>query len=539
MKRYFLIAYCLFWLCPTYTAAAAGSHKIKFPAQDLATKELAAQILIAYGGEKKFKEVYEEGWHGFGKYTQISLLSGVANSFDIEIFNKGDKVRQQMTVLGDQLVGGFDGKHSWLKQFGEVIEDNSSKTDLAREEIDHGLHLLLKLSAKNTKLEIKNSQDSNDVLSVTTDDGTATLLYADKKTHLVTATEFVGIDDEQGLSVAKSFKYEDYRPCAGTMLAYKFTESSGGKKVLEVTLNSIKQESLADSIFVVPKDRQCLLNKNESVTIPFSYIGGEIVINASVNGRPGLAFVVDTAATQSLIDRKLALQLGEIENSDLSITTGSGSVPMGYMKLASLTMGTLAFKDIPMAVTDLAPLKFAPVTKIAGLLGANLLRQFLITFDFSKQTITLGHPDNTINDKEATIISAKPSLGGSALMVDGELDGKKLACLIDTGAAYSIIPHELAVQLASNSVPGLNSVRGLDGKRVRVATGQFKVLKLGTVSIEQPEFLIPSQTVQLGGMIANGSVAILGNPIWKNFVLTLDYKRQRIILRRSLCVSKS
>ena len=65
------------------------------------------------------------------------------------------------------------------------------------------------------------------------------------------------------------------------------------------------------------------------------------------------------------------------------------------------------------------------------------------------------------------------------------------------------------------------------------------MLKLGGVSIEQPEFFIADQkSGQLGGMIANGSVAILGNPIWKNFALTLDYKRQRVILRRSVCLSK-
>src|SRR5579872_2555874 len=151
-RRYILWLIALFCLVPV--GAVANKDKLR----SAQAEELSQQILAAYGGEKKFKQVYEQGWHGFGKYTQISLLSGAANTFDIEVFNKGDKVRQQMTVLGDQLVGGFDGKHSWLRQFGEVIEDNPSKTDLAREEIEHGLHLLLKLSAKDTKLELKNSQ---------------------------------------------------------------------------------------------------------------------------------------------------------------------------------------------------------------------------------------------------------------------------------------------------------------------------------------------------------------------------------------------
>ena len=216
----------------------------------------------------------------------------------------------------------------------------------------------------------------------------------------------------------KSFQYDDYRPFSGTMLPYNFTEYSGGKKVLQVTLTSIKPETLADTIFQVPKVRQCLLGKNKSVTIPFSYTGGEIVINATVNGKPDLAFVVDTGATQSLIDSKQAPLLGKIEHSDLSITTGSGSVPMSYMKIDSLSIGNLVFKAIPVAVADLHALKFIPGKKITGLLGANILRQFLITFDFPRQTLTLAHPDIHIDSKNATIIPAKPSLGGSALMME-------------------------------------------------------------------------------------------------------------------------
>ena len=530
-----LMACCLFWLCPTYTPAVADSSKIKSVSSKADAQELAAKILAAYGGEKKFRQVYEQGWHGFGKYTQISLLSGAANNFDVEIFNKGNKVRQEMSVLGDQMVGGFDGNHSWLKQAGEVIEDNPSKADLTREEIEHGLQIVLKLPDKNTFLEIKNLPDKSvDALVVKTADGSTTLICADKNSHLIASTEFIGTDEEQGLSVTKSFHYDDYRPCLGTMLPYGFSEYSDSKKVLQVVLSSIKPETLSDAIFQTPKKRQCLLGKEKSVTIPFQYAAGEIIINVGINGKSNFAFVVDTGATQSLVDSSQAPQLGKIETSDLSITTGSGSVPMGYMKIDSLTLGTLDFKAIPVAVADLSALRFIPGKKITGLLGANILRQFVITFDFPKQTLTLSNPDNRMDNENATILSAKPSLGGSALMIEGELDGKKLDCLIDTGAAYSLIPHELAGQIPGKSVPGRSSVRGLDGKAVRVATGRFETLKLGDINIKQPEFYIAGPNAKLGGMIANGSVAILGNPIWRNYALTLDYRRQRVILRGPL-----
>ncbi len=530
-----LIIYFFTFRC-LVTCGATDTVNIKTESSSPAAQQLVAEILAAYGGEKKFRQIYEQGCHGFGKYTQISSLSGAANNFDVEIFNKGDKIREEMKVLGEPLIGGFDGKRSWLKQGGEVIEDNPGNRDQTREEIEHGLQLLLKLPAKTTLLELRENNNpaltNCQALAVRTADGIATLIYADKKTHLISCTEFIGLDEEQGVPVTRSFHYEDYRPFSGTMLPYKTVNYSGDKKVSEVRLSSIIREPLPDIIFQVPKAQQTLIGKNESVSVPFQYLAGEILINVTVNGKPDLLFVVDTGATQSVIDSTEALKLGKTLQSDLSITTGAGSVPMSYMKLKTLVLGNLTFRSIPVVVADLSSLKLGPGKKLAGMLGANILRQFLITFDFPNQVIILSHPDSRLPDKHATIVPANPSLGGSALMVAGDLDGKKLDFLIDTGAAFSLIPFELARQFADKPLANESIVHGLDGKQVKVYSGQYKSLKLGAVTIDHPAFFIASDKTKSMGMLANGSVAILGNPIWKNFRVTLDYKKQRIILSR-------
>ncbi len=507
------------------------------------TQQIVQDTLNAYGGESKFKQVYEKGCHGFGKYTQISSLSGAANTFEIEIFNKGDKIREEMNVLGEPLIGGFDGKHSWLKQYGEIIEDNPGGQDLARQEIEHGLQVLFKFGAGNTQFDYigtKNIGSADyDVLKVTTGDGISTIVYIDKKTHLIAHTEFVGIEDEQGLAVKKSFHYDDYRPFLGSIIPYKMTEYNGDKKVSETVLASIKEESLNDTLFKVPKANPPLLSKNQSITIPFQMFSGEIIIDVAINGRPGYSLVVDTGATQSLIDATVAPQLGQTKESDLSITTGAGSVPMSYMKLRSLLIGSLPFQDLPVVVADLGALKkVVPTKNLVGMLGANIMRQFLITFDFPNSKITFANPDNAMPHENVSIIPAKPTLGGAGMMIEGELDGQKIDCLIDTGAAYSLIPYELAKQIGDKSMPAENMVHGLDGKPVKVATGQFNTLKLGSETIQHPGFLVAFDKTKPLGMLTNGSVAILGNPTWKNYCLTLDYKRQKIILSKPLPVTK-
>ena len=525
-------------------AANAASSSVKAEPRLNKAEQLAKEILASYGGEQKFKQVYEKGCHGFGKYTQISALSGAVNIFDIEIFNKGDKIREEMNVLGEPLIGGFDGKHSWLKQSGEVIEDNPAGRDQTRQEIEHGLQILLRFSSKNTHFELveqtKNSADY-DTLKVTTGDGISTIVYADKTTHLIARTEFVGVEDEQGLSVTKSFRYDDYRPYAGIMAPYKMSEFTGDKKVAETQLSSIKEELLCDTLFQVPKAGAPLLAKNGSVSVPFQIIGGEIIIDVTINGKSGYAFLVDTGATQTVIDATAAPLLGVTKQSDLSITTGAGSVPMSYMRLQSLGVGSLVFKEIPAVVADLSSLKkVSPDKNIVGMLGANIMRQFLVSFDFPNKTLTFAHPDNKIaNYKTITVLPSKPSLGGSGILIEGVLDGKKIDCLIDTGAAYSLIPYELAKQIADKPIPAENVVHGLDGKPVKVADGNYKVLQLGAERVYFPGFMVAFEKTRTLGMLGNGSVAILGNPTWKHYCLTLDYKGQKVIITRTISVPKS
>jgi predicted aspartyl protease len=507
------------------------------------TQKLVQEVLEAYGGEAKFKQVYEKGCHGFGTYTQISSLSGAANTFDLEIFNKGDKIREEMNVLGEPLIGGFDGKHSWLKQYGEVIEDNPAGQDLARQEIEHGLQVLFKFSTPKTKFDYigieKDNSYAYEVLKITTADGVSTVIYIDKKTHLISRTEFIGIEEEQGLAVKKSFVYEDYRPFLGSIIPFKMTEYSADKKVSETALNSIKEEPLSDALFQAPPDSPPLLAKNGSVTIPFQLIAGEIIIDVALNGKMGYSFVVDTGATQSLIDTEAAPALGQTKESNLSITTGGGNVPMSYMKLKSLLVGCLPFADLPVVVADLGALKkIMPTKNLVGMLGANIMRQFIVTFDFPNSKITFANPDNALPHENVSIIPAKPSLGGAGMMIAGELDGKKIDCLIDTGAAYSLIPYELAKQIGDRSVSAESMVHGLDGKPVKVAQGQFKALKLGDETIAHPSFFVAFDKSKSFGMIANGSVAILGNPTWKNYAISLDYKRQKVVLAKSVLTNK-
>jgi hypothetical protein len=504
---------------------------------DSAARQLAQEVIAAYGGEKVLKQVSDAGSRSKGTLVEYSTLSGAVNSFNCEILSKGEKMRIELNVMGQRLITGYDGRHGWVQQGDQVFEANEITEKRIREELEHGLLLLLTLNQPDTKLEIVGTKSVANhpctILKITSTDGKPTLFYVDQSNHLVIQSEYEGFDTEQGTKAAKVFLYEDYRRFDGSLVPYKVTEFSGKTKASETLLASSEDAELSDSIFELPEIANSAIGKDTIVTIPFDYVSNEVIVKAKANDKDELAFVIDTGATQSVLDKSVAKTLGKCEDSNLTMTTGSGSVSLSYMTVPSLSLGGLKLKDIHFAVADLAAFSQILGHRPAGLLGANILRRFLITIDYPQKRLILAHPSKVDIQEGAIVIPTKPALGMSGVLVDGELDGAKLPFLVDTGAAFNNISSKLAKPILSGSLLPVGSLEGLDGRKVKIGSVRFKGLKIGQLTVKQPIFSVAPSDANPSGIISGGALAILGNPLWSKYCLTVDYKNQRLILQRS------
>jgi hypothetical protein len=501
-----------------------------------AAGELADEIIAAYGGEKVLRQVSEAGSRSKGKLVEYSTLSGAVNSFDCEILSKGEKMRIELNVMGQRLITGYDGKHGWVQQGDQVFEANETTEKRITEEIEHGLLLLLKLKDPGTKLEIVGAKLVGNrpcsILQAISTDGKPTLFFVDKSDHLVRQSQYQGFDTEQGTEATKVFQYDDYRPLDGSFVPYKVTEYSGQTKASETILVTSEDADLPDKIFQLPEIAESAIGKDEVVAIPFDYISNEVIVKAKVNDKDELNFVIDTGATQSVLDKSVAKTLGKCEDSNLTMTTGSGSVNLSYMNIPKMAIGDLTLKDIHFAVADLAAFSQILGQRPSGLIGANILRRFRVTIDYPQKKLILAHPSNVKVAPDAIAIPTKPALGMSGVLVDGELDGQKLSFLVDTGAAFNNISSKLAKPILSGSVLPVGSLEGLDGKKVKIGSVRFNTLKLGSITLKQPLFSVAPSDTNPAGIISGGALAILGNPLWRKYCVTIDYKNQRLILDR-------
>lgn len=483
------------------------------------------------------KHSIEAGMRTTGKVIQYSTLSGAANNFDLVILTKGKKMRIDMEVMGQALITAFDGEHSWTKQGDQVFRSSNLAEKSIRDEIDHGLFLLGKLSGDQLKLRIVGTKEilnhKCDLLEITLNDEIPTLFCVDQQTHFVVQSEYDGVDSEQGVDARKIYNYEDYKPFAGSVQPYLITEYCGVQKASVLKVASIEEIPLEDSAFTMPEEQASPIAAGSAVTMPFELVFNEILITAKVNDTQDLSFIVDTGATQSVLDTAIASKFGEAKQSAFEMTTGSGSVPLSYMTIKSLSLKDARLNNLAFAVTDLSTFSQIIGRKPAGLLGANVLRQFLVTVDYANQQITFANPHDTAKlSKDAVVLPAKPALGLAGLLLDGNLDGENISLLVDTGAAFNNISEKLAKPILKNKLLPVGSIQGLDGRKVPIGAVQFDHFQLGSLKATHPIFSVAPEGRAPSGIISSSGLAILGNPFLQHYRLTVDYLNQKIILDR-------
>jgi predicted aspartyl protease len=511
----------------------SGGIESTQPAQQQVSLPPAVQAVInAYGGKDAMQAEHDASMRLSASVSSNSGISAASNTNDCVLIQKGDKLRAELTMIGTPVVSVYDGKNAWTQTGEWVAPATQTVKQLMADEVRHGLPALMDLFNPGTKVEMQPKELLQgamcDVFRITTPDGKTDLLYADGQKHLLVRAVYTGMDEELGSQSEHVIDYSDYRRFENWLEPYHITQITGGKRKEEILVKSIEKISANDDQFLMPAESEVPGLKERAVSIPFQYVGNHILIRARINNGSEENFVVDTGASQSILDRSAASGLGPQSPSTFNITAGAKAMPLGFTSLPKLTIGEITLENLPFLVTDLSNLPGHPV----GLIGANILRRFLISFNFDEKKLTLADPRTASIPTGGTAIPIIPIFGGTAMMVKARLDNKLTAgFLVDTGASFNNLPQSVAGPLATSSVLPVGTIFGLDGEQIHIGSVKLKSIQIGDLVIPQPVFtLAPAGISQEGGLFSNGGMGILGNSIWSQFTTTVDYRNERLIL---------
>ena len=127
------------------------------------------------------------------------------------------------------------------------------------------------------------------------------------------------------------------------------------------------------------------------VTVPFDYFNRHIFITITLNGTPGMVFLLDSGTTSNILSMNTAAAMGlrpvSIQQKK-GLGLGSGKVYVAAAKDIDARIGGIQIANL-MAVIDLQDLEHRFGHRIDGILGFPFLQHFVVVLDFDKHLLTL------------------------------------------------------------------------------------------------------------------------------------------------------
>lgn len=278
--------------------------------------------------------------------------------------------------------------------------------------------------------------------------------------------------------------------------------------------------------------------------VPFLITDPLPMIDVEVEGMK-LTSLIDTGANAFVLDAEVAASLGvEIVAELMGMFAGGMEAKVGLAIVDSLSLGGVTLHAVPVAVLPTRQLSLGEYT-IDGIVGTNLLRQFLSTVDYPNDRLILRDPagaaaSDFYEESEGQIVQELPFFLESThfMMAPGSLNGQDgLLFHVDSGLAgeASFGAFEQTLDYLDIPVPDLETegaeVQG-GGGTLRSAT--FPVAELGLGGLSQADLLgafgaAPPQGYRMLGFINDGTIS---HGFLRKYSWTIDFSRMTMVFTR-------
>jgi predicted aspartyl protease len=160
-----------------------------------------------------------------------------------------------------------------------------------------------------------------------------------------------------------------------------------------------------------------------SPTMPFELVGGFlVVVNAEIGNLDGLKFILDTGATHSLIDRKVADRL-RLRRRSGDVISFDRHIDVEWADIPELRVGPLRGEALRIMVVKLA--EYSEFAEHAdGIIGLDLLsksRKFSV--DYDGRTVSFQLADDGTPDRSPSVCFVVPVV----------VQGVRVHLVVDTG----------------------------------------------------------------------------------------------------------
>lgn len=284
---------------------------------------------------------------------------------------------------------------------------------------------------------------------------------------------------------------------------------------------------------------------NGRVEIPFEYVNNFIIVNVVFNRIFPLKFIFDTGAENTILTRKEITDLLAI-NYQRKITVFGSDLQTELTAYVapgiSLSFGEqlrIASQAVLVMEEDYFSFEEYAGVEVHGILGADILRRFVIHIDYRRRRITFQDPSKFSPPRSrgyekipSEFSRHKPYFNLSANLRAGEEKPVKL--LMDTGASLALLMYthsDSLLQLPEDLIL-TNIGRGLGGN-LEGYIGRTATLDIGSQQLNNvvTSFQDIADHYVVDSTFLNNRNGIMGNVILDRYRIIVDYIREDVYLQ--------
>ncbi len=269
--------------------------------------------------------------------------------------------------------------------------------------------------------------------------------------------------------------------------------------------------------------------------LPMSLLGDRVaVVQADTGARHGLNFIIDTGASDEILDAALVKELGVTVTEPKLVPQPGGAVAIGQTTGVDIALGGVALKSWPFVSAPLRPLEPFLGRPFDGVFGQAFLDRFVVEFDYAHGRMRLYDPATYVYSGTGSVLALERPDGRFFIRARLEGTGRESAAegllQLDTGSfeALGLDGGDVAAHgLVSRSAPRV----ALFGLALGGETSGYKTrlrgVVLGPIRIASPIAAVTTSSNAGDDPLAFG---VVGGEILRRFKVIVLASRKQIIL---------
>jgi hypothetical protein len=259
-------------------------------------------------------------------------------------------------------------------------------------------------------------------------------------------------------------------------------------------------------------------NRNFYYEIPFEYRSNEIIIKVTI-GDGVYDYIFDTGGYNDITDEIQSKNNFPVLGRQTVGSSNGLKAAVNIVKVDSLKIGPLVFRDMAALQMNFAKSPIIKCTINGALIGAAIIKNYTWQIDYPNKKIIITDQLSKLPNLEGAI--KVPVTFNTRLMpfVNVKVNGNDEKLMFDLGSSSLFILTQKTAKQYENKGPVIKIEGGSSEGGNGVLKQTMKIIKADSLEIGAIKFknkpVICLQT-------ASGS--LIGNPIIKNFIVTLDFK---------------